>query len=442
MVDFTACERARGLSRRGLAQPARGRGGSIGARSAVFAMALAGCSGLLHAQAAVEPTVVEVQWGDTFSVLASRYTGELRSWRKLYDPQRSGIANPDKIKVGMRLELVSGADGTRYLRLVGQGEKAAGDTLAMQAATAPAAQPKAEPPAVKPAAPAAAATPVAPAVAAAAVAVAAAVVPAAAAVGADNTELVIGVLPNIAAPALLAQYDHLKRYLERTGQGKVRIVVPAGFKPFFDSTMRGDYDVAVAAPHFARVAQLDKGMLPIALYEPRINALLIAPTDGTVAAPRDVMGKQVGFANPTSLVAMYGLQWLSQQKIEPGKDFEVKPGRSDMGVGRMMLSGEVAAAIMSNGEMRALPVEESSRMKVVEVIARIPNFIVLAHPRLPKERVAQLRTQFKGFMMGSAEGVAFGQATGLTGIVDADEAVLKELDPYAQPTRKAMGVGN
>ena len=45
-----------------------------------------------------------------------------------------------------------------------------------------------------------------------------------------------------------------------------------------------------------------------------------------------VRGKAVAFANPTSLVAMYGQQWLRQQSLEPGKDYEVKGARTDMGV--------------------------------------------------------------------------------------------------------------
>ena len=392
-----------------------------------------GAAGLLAAmatttmaQAVREPAVVDVQWGDSFSSIAARYTGSLRTWRQLYSPQHSGLPNPDRISVGMRLELVTEASGARYLRVVGGPEPRMAASRGAKA-------------------PLVAAVPPAPAVAVAAAPLAV-VVPAPAASGAaaspaaDNT-LVVGVLPNIGAQALLSQYDNLKRYLERVGPQKVRIVVPSNFKTFFDATVRGDFDLAVAAPHFARVAQVDRGMLPLVMFEPRINALLVAPADTRLAEAADARGKAVAFANPTSLVAMYGIQWLQQQKLEAGKDFEVKAARSDMGVGRMLLSGEAAAAIMSNGEMRALPADESARLKVVDVFARIPNFIVLAHPRLPRERVSQLKTQLKDFLISHEEGLAFGRATGFTGIVDADDAVLRELDPYVGLTRRAMGYG-
>ena len=113
-----------------------------------------------------------------------------------------------------------------------------------------------------------------------------------------------------------------------------------------------------------------------------------------------------------------------------------------MGVGRMLLSGDVVAAIMSGGEFRALPPEESSRLKIVEVFARIPNFIIVGHPRLGKERLASLKARLLTFMADKEDGAAFAKATGLSAIVDVDDATLRELDPHVAPTRRLMGVGN
>jgi phosphonate transport system substrate-binding protein len=139
---------------------------------------------------------------------------------------------------------------------------------------------------------------------------------------------------------------------------------------------------------------------------------------------------------------MYGQQWLRQAGLEPGRDYEVKAARTDLGVGRMLLTGEAVAAVLSNGEFRVLPPEESARMKVVEVIARVPNFIIMAHPRIERERLARLKGELKSFLADKDEGEPFAKATGFTAIIDADEALLRELDPYAALTRRAMGVSN
>lgn len=396
------------------------------AGAAVFAFAASG----VGAQTAAA-SVIEVQAGDTFSAIAAKFTGDARAWRTLYSAENSGLPNPNLIAIGMRFELLTDSAGKRYLKLLGA--PAARSTVAAQALPNPAARPAPTPAPVAVPAPVVAAAPAAPAVP---VLTPVLPVPAAA-----DAALVIGVLPNVAATTLIPQYENLKRYLERVSGQKVRIVVPGSFKLFFDSMMNGDFDLAVSAPHFARVAQLDRNMTPLVIYEPRINALLIVPSDSAVTEARDLRERAVAFANPTSLVAMYGQQWLRQQNLEAGKDYEVRAARTDLGVGRMLLSGDVVAAIMSNGEFRALPPEESSRLKVVEVMARVPNFIVVAHPRLDRDRITRLRSQFRGFLAEGEDGAAFAKATGFTGMADADDGQLKELDPYVALTRRAMGVG-
>lgn len=372
---------------------------------------------------------VEVHKGDTFYSIAARIEGgDPKNWHRLYDPHLSRLADPNLIHPGMRFDLVTDAGGRRYLRLVEGGATA----TATATAVAPAASAPRHAQAAA-AAPAHAARPAAPAPAH--------VPPAPAAAPGPNDPITVGLLPSLAPATLITQYESVKSYLEKRGGGtKVNIVLPASFKAFFDALMRGDFDVAVAAPHFARVAQLDAGMVPLAMYEPRIGAQFIVPVDGTVNSVADLRGKTVAIANPTSLVAMYGMQWMRQHKLEPGKDFELVPARTELGVGRLLLSGEAVGAVMSGSEFRALPPDEAARLRIVEVFARIPNFIVLGHPRLGQARLAQLKTQWLGLLSDKDDGVAFARAAGLTGIVEVDEPILRELDPYVAPTRRAMGL--
>lgn len=397
-------------------------------RTAAFAVltsiAMAGFSSA-WAQA---PQIVEVRPGDSFASIAGPLAGGISKWRKLYRPELSGLANPNLVTPGMRFELVSDANGQKYLRRIGS-------------TVAPAPAVAAAPPAMParpaaPAAPAPAAAPAAPAVASAAPAPA----PVAPAAARSDGSLVIGVLPNISSAMLTTQYEHMKRYLERVSGSKVSIVVPPNFKAMFDNTMSGEYDIAITAPHFARVAQADRGLVPLGMYEPRINALFITPIETTITNARDVRGKAVGFANPTSLVAMFGQQWLRGQGLEAGKDYEVRGARTDMSVGRALLTGEAVAAVMSNGEFRSLPPAESGRLKILESFSTIPNFVILAHPRLGRDRMASLRGQLRAFFEDKEDGAAFINATNLRAIVDADEAQLRELDAHTAATRQLMGV--
>ena len=363
------------------------------------------------------PEVIEVHEGDTFSSIAAKISNEPRNWRKLYRSRLSQLSNPNHISVGMRFAVAEDAKGRRYLRLIHLHESSSSPAVA--ATTMPTSG------ATLAVAPALTSSVVSP-------------LPLPTAVPRSGV-LVIGVLPNIAAATLTTQYQHLSRYLERSDGQKVRIVISTNFKEFFESTMKGDFDLAVTAPHFARIGQLDRAMVPLVSYQPRINALLVAPIDSAVVGSRDLRERAVAFANPQSLVAMYGQQWLSKQGLEAKTDYEVKGARTDLGVGRMLLSGDAVAAILSNGEFRALPPEESARLKIVEVIARIPNFVVLAHPRMDRARQGQIKTQLKNFLADPEDGVPFAQATGFTAMTDVDEAQLRELDSFVEPTRRLMG---
>lgn len=254
---------------------------------------------------------------------------------------------------------------------------------------------------------------------------------------ASNAELVLGLLPNVSAALVAAQYEPLRRQLE-TPALPVRLALPSSFRGFARSLMAGEFDLAVAAPHFARVAQLDAGLRPLAMFEPRLAAVLVVATSSPLGAPADLRGRCLTFANPGSLVAIAGQRWLATQGLEAGRDYEVNTARTDFGVGRLVLTGAADAAILSAGELRALPADELSRLRVLETFQRLPNFIVVAHPRLGAPLLAQLRTRLLALVSDAERGPAFARASGVTGIVDVDAATLRELDAYVEASRRVM----
>ncbi len=250
-------------------------------------------------------------------------------------------------------------------------------------------------------------------------------------------ELVLGLLPNISTALLATQYEPLRRHLEGLGTS-VRLALPSSFRGFARSLLAGEYDLAVAAPHFARVAQLDAGLVPLAMFEPRIGALLVVAAGSALNSAASLRGRQLSFANPGSLVAIAGLRWLAAQGLEAGRDFEVLPARTDFGVGRLLLTGAADAAILSAGELRALPADELARLRVLETFQRLPNFIVVAHPRLGAAQLAKLRTRLLALAADPERGAAFARASGVTGIVEVDAATLHELDVFVEASRRAM----
>jgi phosphonate transport system substrate-binding protein len=136
---------------------------------------------------------------------------------------------------------------------------------------------------------------------------------------------------------------------------------------------------------------------------------------------------------------MYGYQWLAGQGLQQERDYRVRATRTDVGVGQLLLGAEATAAVMSNGELRQVPAELRQRLEVMTEIAQIPNFVVLAHPRLGSEQIASLRGRLMGFIADD-DGGKFREATGVSAMQEARESQLKELDAYVSETRRLMGV--
>jgi ABC-type phosphate/phosphonate transport system substrate-binding protein len=167
--------------------------------------------------------------------------------------------------------------------------------------------------------------------------------------------LSIGVLPNVSARILLASYQPMREYFERELRQPVSIVTAPDFRAFAASSLKGEYDIVVTAPNLGRVMQLDAKWEPLAIYEPRIPAVAVARADNPDDSPRQLRGRSLALANPQSLVALVGLQWLKSEGLQEGVDFKTVVAANDDSLGAVLRSGEAPWAVMSMGEFRAKP---------------------------------------------------------------------------------------
>lgn len=249
--------------------------------------------------------------------------------------------------------------------------------------------------------------------------------------------LVIGVLPNVSARQLVTQYQPMREFFERQLGRSVDIVTAADFRAFNERTLRGDYQMVITAANLGRVAQLDAGWQPLAIYEPRIPALLVAAADNADSGTAQLRGKALAAANPQSLVALLGLQWLRSQGLQPGTDFRLVLTANDDSLGTVLRNGEAPLAIMSRGEFGAKPEALRKQLRIVTEIGRVPGFLVLANPKLPEAERQRLKATLLRFGP-SDEGRRFFSATGFEQIREVSESELKSLDAYVDATRRGL----
>ena len=249
----------------------------------------------------------------------------------------------------------------------------------------------------------------------------------------------IGVLPNISARLILASYQPMREYFERELRRGVDIATAADFRQFTERTLRGDYQLIVTAPNLGRVVQLEASWDPLAMYEPRIPALLVALADNPDSSPVQLRGKALALANPQSLVALAGMQWLRGQGLQEGSDYRITLAANDDSLGAVLRSGEAPLAIMSGGEFRAKPESVRKLLRVVGEITQLPGFLVMANPRLPESEKQRLKALILAFPQ-TEEGRRFFGLSGFSNIRPVLESELKGLDPYVDQTRKGLGL--
>lgn len=250
----------------------------------------------------------------------------------------------------------------------------------------------------------------------------------------------IGVLPNVSARVILANYQPMRAYFERELKRKVEIATAADFRAFSAATLRGEYQMVVTAANVGRVNQLDAKWEPIAIYEPPIPGVLVASVDNKNASADQIKGKSLAMSNPQSLVALRGLQWLREQGLQPDRDFKIVRAGNDDSLGALIRAGEAPLAMMSMGEFRAIGEDTRKTLKVVTEFAKVPGFLVMAGPQL----VAAERQQLKSLILqfpATEDGKKFFALSGFANIRDVTAAELTPLDAFAESTRAGLGIG-
>ncbi len=248
----------------------------------------------------------------------------------------------------------------------------------------------------------------------------------------------IGVLPNVSARVILTSYQPMREYFERELKRGVDIATAPDFRAFAENTRRGDYHLVVTAANLGRVAQVDSNWHPLAIYDPKIPAILVALADNPNASVAQLRGKSLALANPQSLVALAGLEWLGVQGLRPGADFKTVTAANDDSLGAVLRTGEAPLAIMSMGEFRAKPEAMRNTLRVVTEIAKLPGFLVMANPGLPAAELKRLKTLILAFPQ-TDEGKKFFALSGFANIREVTELELKTLDAFNDSTRQGLG---
>lgn len=247
----------------------------------------------------------------------------------------------------------------------------------------------------------------------------------------------VGVLPNVSARVILTSYQPFQKFFERELGRTVEIATAPSFKAFHVRTMAKAFDIAVTAANLGRVAELDAGLRPIAIYEPPIPGVMVMAKAKPVGDIAELKGRQIAMTNPQSLVALKGTRWLRGQGLETGRDVTPIHARNEDSLAQLLNSGEAPLALMSMGEFRAIRDDIRASLDIWREIIQVPGFMVLlGRPMDPAEAGAVERALAR--FPGSEEGKQFFALSGFRNIRPIEAAELRLLDDIVDETRRNL----
>lgn len=214
---------------------------------------------------------------------------------------------------------------------------------------------------------------------------------------AELKPLRFGLWPYHSPRHLALYYDDLGRHLQaRLGRDLILETAPS-IDTFMQRLFRGEYDIALIGPHFARLAQTDYGWQPIAGYKGGNPVYLVTLSQMDIHKASDLKGKTIATHDRTLLMSLKAEKWLRSQGLS-GKDYRWLEIGGVAGSVYSLVSGEADAAVATLASLALSPQEELSQLRIIGEIGSIPQLYIFASPALKARQVQDMREACRDFV--------------------------------------------
>jgi phosphonate transport system substrate-binding protein len=255
--------------------------------------------------------------------------------------------------------------------------------------------------------------------------------------GAAGRTVRLGLMPVYSIRALATRYEPLRAYLAGLLGQAVRVESAPDFRRYLEALLASQFDVAVAAAHFARIAQLDAGWTPLIQFEPDHDTLLVTRKGAAPVRVADLAGQAVAVIDRLAITVMGALHHLERQGLRADVDYRVVEHRTHASVVHSLLSGGSALAVTTTHGLHQLAPDQRARIEIWRSVSDIPAFVAMASPALPGATLARLRDGLRHFHREPA-GSDFMARNSYTGLHAADEDAMRRADPFLKETRRMV----
>lgn len=240
-------------------------------------------------------------------------------------------------------------------------------------------------------------------------------------------ELVVGVQPYQPTRALIAHHQNLATHLRKTLKRPVRIVTANDVNAFGQRILAGDYELAIAPAHLARLAQRNHGWHPLARYTPDTSALLLAHKDNADYTVDSLRGKVLATHGRLRLVSLVSEHWLAERDLQAKRDYSLLEAASPASAVNALITGQADMATVTLASMAQVRRSEVEQVRIVQEITSVPLLFFVARADMTPDRRAQLQHALLDYPTPQGGGM-----------VTANEQDLASMDPYIDQTRRLL----
>lgn len=259
---------------------------------------------------------------------------------------------------------------------------------------------------------------------------------AAEACGQTLAPLRMGIMPFNSPVTLLKTHQPLIRHLEASLGRTVAVSTSTDYTTFVNQLLDGQFDIAIAGPHFASMAR-ERGAILMLRYKADLQPVFVVQQASPIHRAEDLHGSRIGLSSPLSMSSIGGVKWLLDQGFVLGKDFRLRDYSSHGAAIAAVVVGDVDAALTTHTPLRQVPDDIRNKTRVLASDVRMPHLITVANQRLGQSEISRIRQALQSFEH-TAAGRDFFRDTGYLGYSEVSAADLQNLKPFVELTVQMM----
>ena len=246
----------------------------------------------------------------------------------------------------------------------------------------------------------------------------------------------IGVAPHSSARVIIEMYQPLRQHLEQALHRPVEIVTAPDFTEFARRGMAQAYDIAITTGPQARLLQTDAGHLPLLTYKADFKAVALVPGQSRLREPKELAGGTVIGLSGSSLVTLWGQQWLHRNSVG---EVTMRYVSASDSVGQLLVKGEASAGFMSLANFQNLPPPVRDQLRVLAESLPMAGRVYLLNARHRKEQEAILAALWA--FAETPDAKQYFARYKLGGYRALEPRELVAMEPYANDVRLALKQG-